>query len=44
MLRYGYDIRNLDGQFHHIRNVSYDEKKFSKDPTGQVFIEPSLSF
>jgi len=32
---YGYDIRNLDSQFHHIRNVSYDEKKFSKDPTGQ---------
>jgi len=32
---YGYDLRELDYKFHHTRNISYDEKKFSQDPTGQ---------
>ena len=32
---YGYDLRELDYRFAHERNVSYDEKKFSKDPLGQ---------
>jgi len=32
---YGYDVRKLDPKMTHLRNVSYDEKKFSQDPTGQ---------
>jgi len=32
---YGYDLRELDGLFKHDRNISYDEKKFAQDPTGQ---------
>jgi len=33
--KYGYDLRELDHVFHYPRNVSYDEKKFAQDPTGQ---------
>jgi len=33
--KYGYDLRELDWQFHHDRNKSYDEKKFAQDPLGQ---------
>ena len=32
---YGYDLRELDYRFTHERNLSYDEKKFAKDPLGQ---------
>jgi len=32
---YGYDLRDLDYKIHQERVKSYDEKKFSKDPTGQ---------
>jgi len=32
---YGFDLRELDYKFLHTRNLSYDEKKFSQDPTGQ---------
>jgi len=31
----GYDLRELDHKFHYLRNVSFDEKKFAKDPTAQ---------
>lgn len=32
---YGYDLRELDYKLEHERCKSYDEKKFSQDPTGQ---------
>jgi NADH dehydrogenase (ubiquinone) 1 alpha subcomplex subunit 10 len=31
---YGYDLRELDWQFHHQKNKCYDEKNFAKDPLG----------
>jgi len=31
---YGYDLRELDWQFHHAKNKSFDEKKFAQDPMG----------
>lgn len=31
----GYDLRELDHKFHYPRNVSFDEKKFAQNPTGQ---------
>lgn len=31
--KYGYDARKLDADFHHERNLSFDEKKFSENPT-----------
>lgn len=33
--KYGYDLRELDWQFQHPKNKSFDEKKFAKDPLGQ---------
>merc|ERR1719402_1088747 len=32
---YGYDLRDMDYMMTHTRNLSYDEKKFAQDPTGQ---------
>lgn len=32
---YGYDMRTMDYKFQHTRCLSYDEKKFSQDPTAQ---------
>jgi len=32
---YGYDLRLFDYRVKHVRCLSYDEKKFSQDPTGQ---------
>jgi len=32
---YGYDLRTLDYRIQHTRCLSYDEKKFSQDPTAQ---------
>lgn len=32
---YGYDLRELDFAIKFTRNLSYDEKKFAQDPTGQ---------
>jgi NADH dehydrogenase (ubiquinone) 1 alpha subcomplex subunit 10 len=31
---YGYDLRDLDWQFHHTKNKCYDEKSFAQDPLG----------
>jgi len=31
---YGYDLRDLDWQFHYNKNKSFDEKKFAQDPQG----------
>jgi len=31
---YGYDLRDLDWQFHYQKNKSFDEKKFAQDPQG----------
>jgi NADH dehydrogenase (ubiquinone) 1 alpha subcomplex subunit 10 len=31
---YGYDLRDLDWQFHLAKNISFDEKKFAQDPMG----------
>jgi len=33
--KYGYDLREVDHLFTHHKNVSYDEKKFAQNPTGQ---------
>jgi len=33
--KYGYDARNLDADIQFERNLSFDEKKFSQDPTAQ---------
>lgn len=33
--KYGYDARNLDADIKHERNLSFDEKKFSENPTAQ---------
>jgi NADH dehydrogenase (ubiquinone) 1 alpha subcomplex subunit 10 len=32
---YGYDLRELDHLFHFTKCISYDEKKFAQNPTGQ---------
>lgn len=33
--KYGYDLRELDHLFKHPKLVSFDEKKFAQNPTGQ---------